>query len=221
MKWLKYFNPKSIYWQKLSLELIVVFLGVTAGFLFDNWRMARQQSILEQKYIQGFSQDLESNIKEFREAQSSDSVWIARTTPLLEKIKNDEIQLDSAKIIMSHIVQISRINATTGTYQDITNSGNLNLIRDFNLKTSLVDYHLELDGIQFIDDYFYQFFGDFVMPFVFREFSVLTGKFNNPDVIHSGQFANVFAGYYSLVQQRIQAYGDLLNKSYTIKRMLN
>lgn len=35
----KFLKPNNYNWQKLSLELIVVFLGVTAGFLLNNWRM--------------------------------------------------------------------------------------------------------------------------------------------------------------------------------------
>ena len=55
------------------------------------------------------------------------------------------------------------------------------------------------------------------MPFVLNEYSVLTEEFNNKDVVNSIKFSNVVAGYYSLVQQRIEAYNSLLKDSYLLR----
>jgi hypothetical protein len=63
----------------------------------------------------------------------------------------------------------------------------------------IVDYYLSLGGVRFIDDYFHNYFSDFVMPFVLNEYSVLTEEFNDKDVVNSIKFSNVVAGYYSLV----------------------
>ena len=72
----------------------------------------------------------------------------------------------------------------------------------------------------YIENYFYQYFNDFVMPFIFTNFSVLDEKLANPEIIKTTQFANVVAGYFSMVQQRKAAYDDLLDKSYSLKRAL-
>ena len=108
----------------------------------------------------------------------------------------------------------------TGTYKEITNSGNFNIIEDFQLKSHLVDYDLEIKGVGFIDDYFYQYFNDMVMPFVFSEFSVLWIEFKNDEVVNSIEFSNVVAGYYSMIQQRLAAYKKLKEKSSSLKREL-
>jgi len=48
MKKIKW-NLNKTKWSKLILELFVVFLGVTAGFVLNNWRMSKQEYKLEQK----------------------------------------------------------------------------------------------------------------------------------------------------------------------------
>jgi len=34
---------KNYEWGKLFFELIVVFLGITAGFILNNWRMEQEE----------------------------------------------------------------------------------------------------------------------------------------------------------------------------------
>ena len=208
-------------WGKLFFELIVVFLGVTAGFVLNNWRMEQEEKNFEQKYLESFLQDVSLDIPELENAVRTDSIWLARAKPLLSSIINKNIEVDSAQAIIKMVVTISKIDAHSSTYEEISNSGNLNLITDYELKGQIVDYYLALGGVGFIDDYFHKYFSDFVMPFVFTEYSVLTEEFNDKNVVNSVRFSNVVAGYYSLVQQRIAAYESLLRDSYLLREELN
>ena len=212
---------KNYNWEKLSLELVAVFLGVTAGFVLNNWQVEHQERRLEQKYISGFQQDVAYNNSELENALQADSLWLARTKPLILLVKEKTLPIDSAHVIMRLLSNISRIEYNTGTYSDITNSGNLNLITDFELKDQIVDYQIAINGVNFIDDYFYQYFSDFVMPLTFREYNILNGEFGDLTVIKSNSFSNVFAGYYSMIQQRQAAYKSLLVKSKSLEAKLN
>lgn len=208
---------KNYDWRKLFFELLVVFLGVTAGFLLNSWQLEKKDEILAKKYMQGFMQDVSKNISELKSTVKDDSVWLERIIPKLESIREKTITIDSANAIVGLIASISKAGTQTGTYEDITNSGNLNIISDYAIKKQIVEYHVSMSGVEFVDNYFYEYFGDFVMPFIFKNFSVLAGKFVNPQVIKTNQFANVIAGYVSMVQQRKAAYDDLLEKSYALK----
>jgi len=212
---------KNYEWGKLFFELIVVFLGVTGGFLLNNWRMEQEERVLEEKYLSSFLQDVNYDIPELENAIKTDSIWLAKAKPFLGTILNKNIKIDSAQIIIKMIVTISKIDAHSSTYEEISNSGNLNIISDFELKAQIVDYYLALGGVGFIDDYFHKYFSDFVMPFILTEYSVLTGEFNNENVINTVRFSNLVAGYYSLVQQRIDAYTSLLDDCYLLRDELS
>ena len=207
-------------WKKLFLELVVVFLGVTAGFLLNNWRMKENEKSTEQKYLNGFHQDVAANIEELKKSINSDSLWLVHAKPKLQSIQNGTIKIDSANYIVKLMVTISKATFQSGTYEEIINSGNLNTISNFKIKKQIVDYHMAISGVGFIDDYFYRYYNNFVMPFVFSNFSIIKGKLVDPAIIKTNRFANVFAGYYSMVQQRKSAYKDLLNKSYLLKNEL-
>lgn len=215
----KYFISRND-WRKLGFELIVVFLGVTAGFLLNSWRIDMQESRLQNKYLEGFLQDIDNNIEELENSIFQDSVWLSVAKPNLEKIRDRNIRIDSAEVIMKYIIQISKVSLNRGTYLDIINSGNLNILSNYRLKSDLVDYYLHIEGVEFVDNYFTSYFNDFVMPFIFQEFNVLSGEFVDPGIIRTIRFSNVFAGYYSMVQQRKASYEKLLNKSVALKAHL-
>ena len=208
-------------WGKLFFELIVVFLGVTGGFVLNNWRMEQEEIKLEEKYLASFLQDVEFDIPSLESAVNADSFWLARAKPLLTSIMNKNMNIDSAQAMINMIATISKIDAHSSTYEEISNSGNLNILTDFELKAQIVDYYLALGGVGFIDEYFHKYFDDFVMPFILTEYSVLTNEFKDKQIINSVRFSNVIAGYYSMVQQRMAAYKSLLNDSYLLREELN
>ncbi len=122
--------------------------------------------------------------------------------------------------MVKKIVSINKMEPYEGTYEDITNSGNLNIIQDFELKGQIVDYQIALKGVRFVDDYFYRYFNSFVMPFVFMKFDVLSGHFVDDNSFTTIEFSNSFVGYYSMVQQRNFAYKNFLAKSIEFKEVL-
>ena len=213
-------NLKKYNWGKLGLELLVVFLGVSSGFLLNNWRERQQEQKLEQKYIKGFLKDVGANEEQLKKMIAADSLWLDQSTQNVLAMRGDSLLLDSAEAVTKKIIGINRVQFYEGTYRDITNSGNLNIIRDFELRSGIVDYQIALNDVRFVDDYFYQFFNDFVMPFVLANFDVLTASFKDESSYRTLEFSNVFVGYYAMVQQRRKAYSDLLDKSRSFKELL-
>ncbi len=213
-------NFKNYNWGQLFFELVVVFLGVTAGFLLNNWQLQRLDLSLEQKYLNGFLQDTKANSAELRSLILSDSLWLDRAKPKIMSIREGSINTDSAKSLVKMILQISKADLQTSTYEDIINSGKLNIISNYNLKKQIVDYHVTIKGMEFLDGYFYNFMNETVMPFVMSNYEIIKDRFNNPEVINSTLFSNVAAGYFSMVQQRKASYERLFNKSISLEAEL-
>jgi hypothetical protein len=211
---------KHYDWSMLFFELLVVFLGVTAGFLLNNWQMQKKDETLENKYLNAFLQDVNSNITELEKTVIEDSLWLEKIKPRLLTLKKGLIPVDSANSMIKQIIGISKIDIKKGTYEDMSNSGNLNLLSDFEIKKQIVDYHVAISGIEFIDKYFYDYFADFVMPFIFDHYNVLKETLDDPNIIKSTQFDNVITGYFSMMQQRQTAYRNLLRRSYSLKKSL-
>lgn len=211
---------KNYNWGKLCLELLVVFLGMTAGFVLNNWQEKEKEEIVEQKYIKSFVKDVDDTIIQLTKLIEVDSIWFVQAKSTFIAFQKKSFVADSAKGVVEKIMYFNKMELRSGTYEDITNSGNLNLIKNFELKTKIVNYNLSVKGVEFIDNHFYRYFNDVAVPFVFAEYNVMTEEFKDPNIYKSMQFSNVFAGYYSYVGQRYIAYKGLLDESYLFKKDL-
>ncbi len=213
-------NINKHNWGKLTLELIVVFLGVTAGFLLNNWRSNANDRSLEKNYKISFLSEVNSNITTLKNSISQDSVWIARATPILKLIEGNSLSVDSAQVVIVLISNFNRVILTSNTYENITNSGSFNLIRDFELRESLVSYYSDMIGIETLNDYLFSFYNSFIMPFIMKEISLVNNQFNNPNNLQTASFSNIFSLQYYSVYQRHAAYQAFLERSNDLKEKL-
>lgn len=219
-KKMKSFSLKKYNWGKLSLELIVVFLGVTAGFLLNNWRMNSLNKQTEDSYLLSFRQEMELNILELEKNIKMDSLWLNRADTLIKIFNTKRIPIDSAEVAVNLAVTFHRISLNTSTYENITNSGNLNIINNYRLKEKIVDYYTSINSVNKYDDYFFSFYNDFTLPFVLSDYSILKGEFINQKINDPIKFSNVFSLSYVMIQNRQAAYKELLSKSNSLLAML-
>lgn len=213
---------KDYNWGKLTLELVVVFLGVTAGFLLNNWRSDSIDRKVERNYKIGFIQDLNKNIEDLQSDLKEDSLWMKRAEPLLAMfIKGEKFPIDSAKSAMKLIVGFNKIQFNKSTYENITNSGKLNIISDYKLKEEIVQYHLLISGVENYNDYYFSFYIDLILPYIISEYSIVNDKFINNKVKDFNRFSNVFSLSYVMIQNRQEHYKSLLTKSRSLKEQLD
>lgn len=208
---------KNINWQKLILELFVVFLGVTGGFILNNFRDTQKDKQLEIKYIESFIQNTNSNIEELTSIIKDDSIWFKKMSIKLHLMVVDSLPQDSTSTIIKSILMASNLGLVTSTFEDIKYSGNLNLIRDYKLKEEIVKYHNQIEGSMFIDKYYNEYFSNFVMPFIIDKYDLAKNKFFSFDNQTKGKLFNTTAGYYSMRQQRTGNLKKLLLQSEQLK----
>lgn len=211
---------KKQNWAKLALELFVVFLGVTSGFLLNNWQVSNQEAKLEQKYLEGFSEDVNSNISELEDGIKKDSIWITQANEIIKIISTEGLTIDSTNTAISLISNLNTIEINASTYDDIINSGNLNLIKSFHLKAHIIKYQNVIAKTRLLDEYLKDFFNNFLLPFMVSETNIITVQFNDPETIKSTEFSNLLGVYYSFINQRTIVYKEFLNESLSLSNEL-
>lgn len=214
-------SMKKIKWTTHLIELVVVFLGITAGFVLQNKKEQNADKELEQKYTEGIQVDVLENIRNLKECIQRDSFWLAQSKYALKLIATDSLSLDSANALIKTMIFYSEFEEQNTTYENITNSGNLNLIEDYDLKQKIVAYHKELENFKLLEIYFREYFTGTLMPFTMDNFDLFTEKLTVPKSHKSILFQNIFGTQYSLTQQRYKGYSDLLNESKKMEKLLN
>lgn len=221
MESLKFNLLKRVNWPNRIAELLVVFLGVSAGFILQNQKDHFNNNELKGKYILGLMNDVETNIEILEKNTYEDSIWLHRNTYAVYQILDNTLVYDSACALMLSMTNFSELSPQADTYEDIISSGNLNLFIDFELRKNVITYHKNLDDYRILDDYFKDFITTQFMPYMIREFSLFRVEFAIPQSYNSLEFQNSFGTYYSLVQQRLKAQKALLEESLSFKKLLD
>lgn len=211
---------KKINFTKLILELLVVFLGVSAGFVLQNKKENDANAHQLNQYLDGFYADVEENIEGLNAQIERDSIWLANNTYVIQAISVDSLEGDSASSVIQGMANFSLFTPHSTTYETIKNSGNLNLIQDYKLRSDLVQYYTSLEDFAIMDNYLLDYNQNVFMPFLLSRFDLFTGEMQEENLHRSLQFKNIFAGYFSLKQQRLALYQELLTASLNLKTTL-
>ncbi len=161
------------------------------------------------------------NIENLQDGIQRDSLWLIQTTYALKLISLDSLSLDSANSLIIEMIYYSEFSEQTTTYENIINSGNLNLIEDYDLKQKIVEYYKGIENFQLLETYFHDYFSGTLMPFLMINYDLFSKKLTVTNTHKSVLFKNIFASHYSLTQQRCEGYKGLLDKSKKMEKLLN
>lgn len=212
-------------WLWLTLELIVVFIGVTAGFLFDNFREDQANRRLEQKYLESFYNNLRADSTEIQSMilNSRNNIDISGRT--VASMQAGTLTNDSALISFSIMATYNNLNLENATYESVVNSGNLGILRDFEIQEKIVYYYGTHDDMRYVEEVYNDYITNYIVPFGSRNLDFITGKFIEQFSVNDIEFRNITSGYYVLVTQKIELVHtlDSLNRDLlkTLELKLN
>jgi hypothetical protein len=198
-----YMQSSRSHWLKLSLELIAVFVGITAGFFVNNYQQKKSEQKLEVKYLESFHKNLVVDSLEIKSHIEEDQNNLDISKRAVLTMIEGPLHNDSALVLMSVIATFNNLNMQNSTYESIVNSGNLGLIRDYDLREELVNYYRYQSAIRDVEQVYNDYITDYVIPLFFNSVDMLTGTLAEDFRTESMEFKNITAGYYMLVLQKM------------------
>lgn len=220
-KYSKAKNPKSkTSWLKLSLELIVVFIGVSAGFLFDNFREERSNSLLEDKYLESFYNNLLVDSVELQNMilSNQNNIYISgRTVALMQA---GTCTNDSALLAFGVMATFTNLNMEDATYESVVNSGNLGLISDFGIREKIVYYYRSHEDMRYVESVYNDYISSYILPYLTRKLDFISGEFVEEFSANDIEFRNITAGYYTLSNQKMEIVQTLDSLNTDLKNSL-
>jgi hypothetical protein len=207
-------------WLKLLLELIVVFIGVSAGFLFDNFREERSDRKLEDKYLESFYNNLLADSAEIQNMIQSDQNNIDISRRTVASMQEGTLTNDSAVSIFSVMATYNNLNLEDATYESVVNSGNLGLIRDFGIREKIVYYYRSYDDLRYVEKVYYDYINNYILPYVTKNLDFVSGAFVKEFSVDDIQFRNITGGYYVLSSQKMELVHTLDSLNNDLKNAL-
>ena len=137
-------NKTSKYFKYAIGEIILVVIGILIALQINNWNQNRTNENLEAKYQVRLLEDLKEE-KAIMEATLNYSEEVKRhakkaITLFENPLKNEEDPAEGL-IDFYQASQIQSPASAKSTYQELIASGQINLIKNDDLKTSLIRYY--------------------------------------------------------------------------------
>jgi hypothetical protein len=214
-------NKKS-RWSRYILELLVVFIGVTAGFLMNSWREDSLEKELEHNYLNSFYTEIQQDRENLDSLQIRIQQKIDELTNFIKATEVAGIPLseDQAKQIVSKILYIEWFPPSNDTYEDIINSGNLNIISNYQTKESLSSYYSFLEELANVEGYYSDHMNNNVFPYLYKNYHLYRMEFTSPSGYQNVEFTNLYLGVIAFLQENLNMYATALEKNLVLLSLL-
>lgn len=140
---------KKIDWQYTFGEILIVIIGITIAFSLNRCSENAKQAKLEQQYLKSLKEDIDTD----RNSLSSNLEKLEKKKELLQtsfRYFNPTIPKRDSLLASSFFnsAQVIEFSAKNTTYQTLINSGDLNIISNFELKTSIQEHYRNYGKLQ-------------------------------------------------------------------------
>ncbi len=207
-------------WLRLILELIVVFIGVSAGFLFDNFREERSNRKMEDKYLESFYNNVVADSVEIQSMILGNQNNIDISGRSVASMQAGTITNDSALVVLSVMATYNSLNLENATYESVVNSGNLGLIRDFEISEQIVYYYRSHEDMRYVEQVYNDYISNYILPYVSKKLDFISGQFVEDFTVNDIEFRNITSGYYVISRQKMELVHTLDSLNSDLKNSL-
>lgn len=144
-------HAKAQNWFAVTLDFLIVVVGVFIGIEVANWNSARQDRQEERRYYQQLLVDLRTDLESFRGTEKRVDRHDEAAQLALDRLNgNAPPQISRGRmataIHYAGFIYIPR--ASRGTYDELISTGNLRLLRNSDLKSQIARYYGDFDAIR-------------------------------------------------------------------------
>ena len=147
-------------WLSFGLEALMVFLGVTAGFLLERWKQRRAERKEEAFYRESFRRDLARIQEQLTTHLRESDAWLESMDRAIQRQDPEETRRLLGTLNLADISFPSYVHAL--------NSGGFRVLRSYALRDRLTESALLLDHLQRMDRILETFYLSHVLPFLLR-----------------------------------------------------
>lgn len=117
-------------------EIFLVMIGILLALQVNNWNNDRLEAKKEQLFLKNLQSDFKTNLNELNVVYQETFLAYESSRNLLEAIKGDAPLIPSEiDVLLDEIInKISSLDLISGSIDEITNTGSLNIIRDPELR---------------------------------------------------------------------------------------
>lgn len=133
-------------------EIFLVVVGILIALQINNWNENRKLDQQEKSYINRLIQENKSDVLTFAteiERLEKNNVKIANfSAALKDKDSGDSVLVLSAREFLIYGSLYPRFNPSISTYEDLSSTGNLGIIKDTELRDQIVSHYQSYQAVE-------------------------------------------------------------------------
>jgi hypothetical protein len=138
-------NKTGKYFKYAIGEITLVMIGILLALQVNNWNENRKDIAKEQQILLSLQEEFKQNIKELEFDHKINLNCINAIKALLNFDETANFETRTIDSLMGQAYNFATFDARLGVYNDISSSGNLELIRDTKLRYQLNQWTGELN----------------------------------------------------------------------------
>ena len=138
-------HVKEQNWTAIAIDFVIVVMGVALGIQVSNWNEGRKSAALEGRYLDRIADDLQATVAGFSEAME---LTVQRrqsiadfAEALADPSTSDEDLVDATNRLLTGGWSMPTFLPVTVAFDDLASTGTLDVIRDTQLRTSIIELH--------------------------------------------------------------------------------
>ena len=210
----------SIDWKSKFVDLFIVIIGITIAFQLNNLNETKKSIIKEKEYLKSFANENRDNQKNLALALEF-SIKNKNDIDTLKEILISGNYTDKRILNLSATMMVmSDFNPSLTTMENITSSGEFELIRNNELRKSIISTYNSYDNTAKYEALLSEYTKEYITPFFFKNIRFRDFKSLDQDFVKDPHFENIVMGYSALLVQIIDGYKTNLEKVKQLKGLL-
>ncbi len=208
-------SKNKIQWRTHFIELLVVIIGISIAFALEGWSEKSKNRQLEINYLQSLKTDLIQDREDMQVVMDSSRViWIYVGETFQFLFTNRKVEVFKRHHVTSTYTA-PYFYPKNGTYISLVNSGNLNLIRNFEIKSALADmYDVQYAEIARLDGVIRNLVDNMIYPYVIDNvrFSAQRDGVDDVSALRANKAINLMGSYMNFLRTREAGYALVSEK---------
>ena len=210
----------SMDWKSKFVDLFIVIIGISIAFQLNNLNVSKKSKIKEKEYLESFSNENRGNQKnlvlalEFSIKNKNDIDTLKQILISGNYADKRILNLSAAMMAMSYF------HPSLTTMENITSSGEFELIRNNELRKSIIFTYNSYDNTAKYEAVLSEYTKEYITPFFFKNIRFRDFKSLNQDFVKDPHFENIVMGYSTLLAQIINGYKANLEKVKQLEELL-
>lgn len=169
-------------WSTVALEILIVVIGIFIGLQADDWNQSRLDDRRAHQALQDLRADFEAinavagDLADYYQHNIKDLQILVRNVKAGEISPEDDTAIKRA---IAYGGDFGDPPPPSGTYRDLSSSGELSLVRDKELRLRLIEYDQSLDIILMSDVSIHDQLGHF--RYAFKRYATFGSSYEVPD----------------------------------------